>query len=108
MYFHEYQEQAESTATYPEAYRIVYPTLGLAGEAGELANKVKKVIRDDGNELSPEKRDAILAEVGDVLWYCSAICSDLDASLEAIAEENIAKLQSRAARNVLAGSGDNR
>ena len=69
MTFEEYQKEAQKTALYPEAYRLVYPALGLAGEAGELANKVKKVLRDHGGRLSEEAREAILAELGDVRWY---------------------------------------
>lgn len=108
MDFIEYQEYAEKTAMYPESARLTYPALGLCGEAGELANKIKKVIRDDGNQLSDEKRVSILGEIGDVLWYCAALASDLDASLQAIAEDNIAKLRSRAERGAIQGSGDNR
>lgn len=108
MDFMEYQEAAEATATYPEHAVINYPILGLVGEAGELANKYKKVIRDDNGVMSDAKREEHIAELGDVLWYCAALASDLDVSLDEVASLNLAKLQSRADRGVLAGSGDNR
>ena len=92
----------------PEAYRLVYPALGLAGEAGELANKVKKVLRDHGGHLSEEAREAILAELGDVLWYVAQVATDLGESLEAVAQANLAKLRSRKERGRLGGDGDDR
>lgn len=91
MTFEEYQKEAQKTALYPEAYRLVYPALGLAGEAGELANKVKKVLRDHGGRLSEEAREAILAELGDVLWYVAQVATDLGESPEAVAQANLAK-----------------
>ncbi len=108
MTFEEYQKEAQKTALYPEAYRLVYPALGLAGEAGELANKVKKVLRDHGRHLSEEAREAILAELGDVLWYVAQVATDLGESLEAVAQANLAKLRSRKERGRLGGDGDNR
>ena len=108
MTFEEYQKEAQKTALYPEAYRLVYPALGLAGEAGELANKVKKVLRDHGGRLSEEAREAILAELGDVLWYVAQVATDLGESLEAVAQANLAKLRSRKERGRLGGDGDDR
>ncbi len=108
MTFEEYQKEAQKTALYPEAYRLVYPALGLAGEAGELANKVKKVLRDHGGHLTAEAREALLQELGDVLWYVAQVATDLGASLEAVAQANLAKLRSRMERGRLGGSGDNR
>uniref|UniRef100_A0A7C2G4N9 NTP pyrophosphohydrolase MazG-like domain-containing protein n=1 Tax=Thermus islandicus TaxID=540988 RepID=A0A7C2G4N9_9DEIN len=108
MTLEEYQEEAQKTALYPEAYRLVYPTLGLAGEAGELANKVKKVLRDRGGEVTEEAREALLAELGDVLWYVAQVATDLGASLEAVAQANLKKLRSRQERGKLGGSGDTR
>ncbi|BAW00858.1 MazG nucleotide pyrophosphohydrolase [Thermus thermophilus] len=108
MTFEEYQKEAQKTALYPEAYRLVYPALGLAGEAGELANKVKKVLRDHGGRLREEDREAILAELGDVLWYVAQVATDLGESLEAVAQANLAKLRSRKERGRLGGAGDNR
>lgn len=103
-----YQKEAQKTALYPEAYRLLYPTLGLVGEAGELANKVKKVLRDQGGNLTEEVREALVAELGDVLWYVAQVATDLGVSLEEVARKNLAKLRSRQARGQLGGSGDNR
>lgn len=86
----------------------MYPTLGLSGETGEIAEKVKKIIRDDQGVISDEKRDQIAKEAGDVLWYLSQLATEIDYSLEDIAQMNLDKLASRAARGVLSGSGDNR
>ena len=108
MTFEEYQKEAQKTALYPEAYRLVYPALGLAGETGELANKVKKVLRDHGGRLSEEARGAIRAELGDVLWYVAQVATDLGESLEAVAQANLAKLRSRKERGRLGGDGDDR
>ncbi|GLV48246.1 hypothetical protein TJA_14020 [Thermus sp. LT1-2-5] len=108
MTFDTYQEEAKKTALYPEAYRLLYPVLGLAGEAGELANKVKKVLRDHGGTLTPEAREAILQELGDVLWYVAQVATDLGERLEAVAQANLAKLRSRQERGTLSGSGDTR
>lgn len=103
MTFNDYQAAAKKTAIYPEQHRVIYPALGLAGEAGEVAEKVKKWIRD-GN-LDP---DAVKKELGDVLWYVAAVASDLGLTLDEVASANVQKLESRAARGTLGGSGDNR
>jgi len=103
MRFNEYQEEASKTAIYPEQYKIVYPALGLAGEAGEVAEKVKKHIRDGVLNVDDLKK-----ELGDVLWYLAAIASDLGLNLDEIAEANLQKLRSRQARGVISGNGDNR
>lgn len=109
MHFTEYQLKARTTAIYPEKFRILYPTLGLCGEAGETAEKIKKWIRGGGEEaLTEEQITAIEKEMGDVLWYISNLASDLNLSLETIAEKNIEKLFDRKERGVLHGSGDNR
>ncbi len=86
----------------------MYPTLGLSGETGEIAEKVKKIIRDDQGVITDEKRDQIAKEAGDVLWYLSQLATEIDYSLEDIAQMNLDKLASRSARGVLSGSGDNR
>lgn len=104
----EYQMAALETAIYPDAYRVIYPALGMAGEAGEVADKVKKVIRDDGGVVSDERKDAIAKEIGDVLWYCATLAHDLGYRLSDIATLNYAKLKSRQERHVLGGSGDER
>lgn len=103
-----YQAGAAKTAIYPDSAAILYPVLGLAGEAGEVAGKVKKVIRDSGGVFTPEIKAAIAAELGDVLWYLAATARDLDIELADIAQGNLDKLASRMARNVIGGSGDNR
>src|SRR5918999_368519 len=107
MNFSEYQSQSRRTATYPRAGAdMTYPALGLCGEAGEVAEKVKKTLRDDGGVLSDERREALSRELGDVLWYLSQLATEAD--LETIAEENLDKLLSRQERGVLRGSGDDR
>lgn len=108
MNFSEYQEQAIITATYGSGMAMSYPTLGLCGEAGEVANKVKKVFRDDAGIVSEDKRAAIKGEIGDCLWYLAALCRDLNLSLDEAASENITKLRGRQERGTLKGSGDNR
>jgi NTP pyrophosphatase (non-canonical NTP hydrolase) len=109
MDFQDYQERSRSTARYPQAgSNPIYPTLGLCGEAGEVADKVKKVLRDQGGHFDSQVRDDLLLELGDVLWYVAQLATELDLNLDAIAEANLAKLASRAARNVIAGHGDRR
>lgn len=108
MELNEYQERAEETAIYNPDLEILYPTLGLSGEAGEVADKVKKVMRDKDGFFDDATRLDIAKEIGDVLWYCAVLARDLDFTLEQIAAMNIEKLASRKARGVLSGSGDNR
>ncbi|MEI7620474.1 MAG: nucleoside triphosphate pyrophosphohydrolase family protein [Candidatus Falkowbacteria bacterium] len=109
MTFSDYQNESKKTAIYPNiGSNFIYPTLGLSGEAGEIANKVKKILRDKNNEVSEEDRQEISKELGDVLWYLSQIATELNISLDEIAQNNITKLLSRQARNVLGGNGDNR
>src|ERR671917_2694679 len=105
MDFSEYQEQSRRTATYPHAGEdMTYPALGLCGEAGEVAEKVKKTLRDDGGVLTDARRAALAAELGDVLWYVAQLATEADLDLDEIAEENLAKLLSRKERDVLQGS----
>jgi NTP pyrophosphatase (non-canonical NTP hydrolase) len=109
MLISDYQELSRRTAAYPGAgENIVYPTLGLAGEAGEVAEKVKKLLRDDGGILSEERRDALAGELGDVLWYVAQVATEAGLDLEEIAQGNLDKLLSRKQRGVLSGSGDRR
>jgi NTP pyrophosphatase (non-canonical NTP hydrolase) len=109
MLLSDYQSRSRATAVYPQqGDNILYPTLGLCGEAGEVAEKIKKMIRDDGGVLSDERRAALSKELGDVLWYVAQIATEADLDLDAIADENLAKLLSRRDRNVLSGSGDDR
>ena len=114
MNFTEYQNLAMDTANYPEKYEIVYPALGLCGEAGKVAEKIKKGIRDglDNYGLNPYQKkqfkEELTKELGDVLWYIAALASDLNISLDDVAENNVQKLASRKKRNMIGGSGDNR
>jgi len=109
MDFREYQEKARETAVYPNiGDNFIYPTLGLCGESGEIAEKIKKIIRDDSGRITKEKKELLVKELGDVLWYISNLSSELDLSLNDVAESNIIKLKDRQNRNVLKGSGDNR
>jgi NTP pyrophosphatase (non-canonical NTP hydrolase) len=109
MEFSEYQRLSRRTATYPHVGEdMTYPALGLCGEAGEVAEKVKKTIRDDGGVLSDERREALARELGDVLWYTAQLATEAGLELEAIAEDNLEKLLSRQRRGVLRGSGDDR
>jgi NTP pyrophosphatase (non-canonical NTP hydrolase) len=108
MTFAEYQKQAVTTAVYSPGLRIAYPALGLAGEAGEVCNKVKKVFRDTDGIVLPEVRQAIKKELGDVLWYIASLAADIGLSMEDIATDNLAMLADRKERGVIHGSGDNR
>lgn len=104
-----YQKQSQSTAKYPNiGNNTVYPVLGLCGEAGEVAEKIKKIQRDKNGVMSDEDRQEIAKELGDVLWYISAMSNELDMSLQEIAEINLTKLFSRRERGVISGNGDNR
>jgi NTP pyrophosphatase (non-canonical NTP hydrolase) len=104
----EYQRLSRRTAEYPRDAWLAYPALGLAGEAGEVAEHAKKAIRDDGGEVSDERRAKMAKELGDVLWYVAQLASELGLELEDIAQTNLDKLLSRQRRGVLAGSGDER
>jgi NTP pyrophosphatase (non-canonical NTP hydrolase) len=106
--FNAYQRNASSTAIYPEEHRILYPALGLAGEAGEVANKVKKLIRDGPDKRPDTWREDIASEIGDVLWYCAALATDLNLTLGMIAGQNEKKLGQRKQSGTLGGSGDTR
>jgi NTP pyrophosphatase (non-canonical NTP hydrolase) len=109
MDFAAYQDRSRETARYPGAgSNPLYPTLGLCGEAGEVADKVKKVIRDRDGRFDPEVCEDLRLELGDVLWYVAQLATELGLSLEDVAQANLAKLASRAARNVISGSGDQR
>ena len=104
----DYQRASRRTAEYPRAAWLSYPALGLAGEAGEVAEHAKKAIRDDGATITDERRAAMAKELGDVLWYTAQLASELGLELDAIAQENLDKLLSRQRRGVLSGSGDER
>lgn len=104
----EYQRQSRRTAEYPREAWLAYPALGLAGEAGEVAEHAKKAIRDDAGKISDERKAAMSKELGDVLWYVAQLATELGLDLDDIAGQNLEKLLSRQARGVLSGSGDDR
>ena len=103
-----YQKVALTTAIYPREQAIIYPTLGLTGEAGEVANKVKKIIRDGSNSKDEKLVSEIKAEIGDCLWYIAVLANDFDIKLSDIASANIEKLALRQKNNTIHGSGDDR
>ena len=100
----EYQDKAKVTAIFPKEKALEYLALGLSSESGEVAGKIKKIIRDK-SKLNPTD---LGAEIGDVLWYCAMLADYLDANLGKIMDNNLDKLRSRKERGVLGGSGDNR
>ena len=109
MTFNEYQLKSRETAIFPdEDNRFIYATLGMIGEAGEVAEKVKKVWRDKNKVVSELDREEIKKELGDVLWYMSQLALELGIDFDEIAITNIKKLASRHERQVLHGQGDNR
>lgn len=109
MDFNEYQKLSRKTALYPDKDKnFIYPTLGLNGEAGEVAEKIKKVLRDKGGVINETTKTEIAKELGDVLWYVAQLATELGLSLDEVATSNIEKLADRQKRNQLAGDGDNR
>lgn len=104
-----YQSQSRRTwGLVHTDHPIVYPTLGLVNEAGEVAGKVKKIFRDKEGAISNEDRESLKYELGDVLWYLTQICTELDLTLEEVAAANIAKLSARLERGTIRGEGDKR
>ena len=103
-----YQQVAKTTAIYPREQAIIYPTLGLTGEAGEVANKVKKIIRDGSNKDNDNLVSEIKAEIGDCLWYIAVLADDFNIKLSDIASTNIEKLANRQKKGTIHGSGDTR
>lgn len=119
MNFKEYQAKTKDTAVFPTCYvetdtggvvsaRFLYPALGLAGEVGEVEEKLKKILRDKNGALSIKDREDLQKELGDVLWYVAQLCETLGLSMQDAAEGNIKKLADRKARDVIKGSGDDR
>ena len=109
MEFKTYQKKARLTAQYPNlGSNNIYPTLGLVGEAGEVAEKVKKVIRDKNGIFDEESKKGIKKELGDVLWYLSNLCTEFDFSLDEVALQNLEKLKRRVDKGSISGSGDDR
>lgn len=110
MTFDEYQQGALTTvlSTGDEFKDLLHWVLGLNGEAGEVAEKLKKIIRDKHSVVSDEDKAEMAKELGDVLWYLAVFAHDLGVPLDDIAQANLAKLKSRQERGMLRGSGDNR
>lgn len=108
MTLNQYQQQAIKTAIYGAGHKIIYPTLGLSGEAGEVADKVKKVLRDKNGVFDEDTKEELKKETGDCIWYCAALLRDLGFTMEEACITNLEKLRSRQERNMISGSGDNR
>ena len=109
MRFKEYQKESRKTALYPKiGEHFVYPTLGLVGESGEVAEKVKKIFRDKKAKVDEETKRMLEKELGDVLWYLAQVATEFELSLEDVAKNNLEKLKSRMKRGKLHGDGDNR
>lgn len=109
MDFNTYQQKARETAIYPNmGSEFTYPALGLVGEAGEIANKLKKVIRDNDGVLTDKVRESVGDEIGDCLWYIAQLATEMGYDLDTLAKSNVNKLASRKERGVLSGAGDNR
>jgi len=107
MTLNEYQEQANETAVYPDrGNNVYYPALGLAGEAGEVCNQIKKIMRDDNGNMTSPREAKLINELGDVLWYVAALATELGIDLNSVAKINIEKLKFRQNNNSL--KGDNR
>jgi len=110
---HRYQLRAAATAIYPDSLTgsvtaLAYVTLGLTGEAGEVANKLKKVMRDGRGEITPAVRQSLSDELGDVLWYVAMMATELELDLADVAGANLNKLAVRESNGTLQGSGDDR
>ena len=109
MDFSDYQNQSRQTAKYPViGHGVIYPTLGLTNEAGEVAGKIKKIFRDKEGVIGDAEREMLKAELGDVLWYLAQVATELQLSLDDIASRNLAKLLDRQERGKIQGDGDNR
>ena len=107
--FNKYQKECRKTAIYPKIGKnFIYPTIGLVGEAGEIANKVKKVIRDDNSKLNNKNREELAYELGDIMWYVAQLSTELNIKLSKVVEMNIEKLTQRMKKNTVHGSGDHR
>ncbi len=109
MNFQDYQKKSRKTALYPNKNdNFIYPVLGLTGEAGEVAEKIKKLIRDKNSVIDEKFKNDIQKELGDVLWYVAQLATEFDLDLNKVAEKNIEKLYSRLERGVIGGDGDDR
>ena len=111
MDFNEYEEKASDTAIFNDRsleYKLMFLGLGVTGEAGEIAEKIKKIMRNDNGIVSDEKREGIKKEIGDVLWYLSQLSRTLGFSFEEAAQGNIAKIMDRKVRDAIKSEGDDR
>lgn len=109
MNFNDYQTLSRRTALYlKKGLGLAYPTLGLTGEAGEVAEKIKKILRDKDGAVNSADKDSLKKELGDVLWYLAQLATDLELSLDDIANANLKKLSSRMERGKIGGDGDER
>ena len=109
MDFNEYQKASRQTAQYPTVgEKFIYPVLGLVGEAGEVAEKIKELFRNNNGHIDEEFKQRLKKELGDVLWYLSQIASEFDLSLNEVAQHNLDKVLDRQARGVIESNGDER
>ena len=107
MDLNEYQKRSRATAQYPAiGHPVIYPSLGLVNEAGEVAGKIKKIFRDKSGVIGEAEREALKAELGDVLWYIAQVATELNLPLDEIAESNLSKLLDRQSRGKIQGDGD--
>lgn len=107
--FDKYQKWCTKTAVYPKIGKsFIYPLIGLQGEVGEVSEKFKKLFRDDKGKLTSEKKMEIAKELGDVMWYVSQICTEIEIKFSDVIKANVEKLDSRKKRNKIHGDGDNR
>ena len=109
MNLNDYQQKSRATAQYPAiGHPVIYPTLGLVNEAGEVAGKIKKIFRDKQGVIGEAEREALKGELGDVLWYIAQVCTELNLPMDEVAQANIDKLLDRQARGKIQGDGDDR
>lgn len=107
--FDEYQKMTRKTAVYPhKGKNFIFPAIGLFGESGEIANKIKKVVRDDSNKITNERKEEIAGEVGDMLWYTAQLLTELKINFSDVVNHNLVKISKRVKENKIHGSGDNR
>jgi NTP pyrophosphatase (non-canonical NTP hydrolase) len=107
--FDKYQKECKKTAVYPKVgEKFIYPLLGLLGETGEVSEKIKKLFRDDGGKLTSERKEEIVKELGDVLWYMAQLSTELGIKFSNVASGNLKKLSLRKTHGTLHGDGDNR
>lgn len=108
MKANDYQTWTKQTAVYPTKAELAYLALGLTSEAGEIAGKIKKIIRDNEGVMTEEIRLSLCQELGDNFWYLARLCDTLGTTMEDVMDQNKAKLEDRLRRGKIQGSGDNR